>query len=329
MAKTDNNLEVVKVTKYFFRKKGEVDTQEYDWIGSKCKAGLYPVELKGKMGFANNDGKIIIPIIYDRPGYSWNGTVDTGDHEKYLLLKKNGQAGLLRNDGTPVLEFEWTDINLSDLSEDLVPVKNSNGWGYANIVTGKTQIEPAYQKARWFKNGIAPVALNDKWGMIDKEGNLITECKYLLDTHFFGDFAIALEGGTWEDYGRSIVIHDSNCKIINKKGIEIVTDCSWIYRFGIDVFSIERIENNRKIKSTKQFIAFPEHIVVIEDGVYLSGYLTPEVEYSPDDYAIRSADYPKAKYIGGGKWSAIDYEGNPITIPITELEKVKESLLAN
>ena len=328
MAKTDNSLEVVK--KYFFRKKGELDTQGYDWIGQKCPAGLYPVELNGKMGFANNDGEIIIPIIYDLEYHSRDDSVWVGRNEKYLILKKDKKSGLLKNDGTVVFEFEWTYIDLSELSEDeeLVPVKNSNGWGYANIVTGKTQIEPAYQNTRRFKNGIAPISLNDKWGMIDKAGNLITECKYLLDTYFYGDFAIVFEGGTWEYYNDNRAISNSNCKIINKKGFEIVKDCSWIYRSGIDVFSIERIENNQKIESTKQFIAFPEYIVVIEDGEYLDGYITSEGKYSPK-YVDGCTDYPKAKYIGGGKWSAIDYEGNPITIPITELEKVKESLLAN
>lgn len=68
--------------------------------------------------------------------------------------------------------------------------------------------------------------------------------------------------------------------------------------------------------------------VVIKDGEYIEGYITLEGKYSPK-YTDGAESLSKAKYVGGGKWSAIDYEGNPITIPNTELEKVKESLLAN
>lgn len=324
MAKADKNFEVVK--KYYFRKNGVVETQGYDWIGKVCADHLYPVELDGKLGFADCNGKIVVPIIYDRQGHI-NDTVWTGN-ATYLDLQKNKLCGLIKHDGTVVVEFQWDDMNLRSLSEDLIPVAINGKWGFVNVITGQTQIEPAYDKVEFFKDGFAPVCIENKWGMIDRNGTLITKVKYLLDTHFVRDFAIMFEGGYCE-YGRnSRMIYNSNCKIINKKGYELVTDCSEIERSGINTFSLQRRENGKRIESIKQFIVFPEYIVVINNGEYIKGYITTEGKYS-QEYVSECSYYTHAKYTGGGTWSVIDYTGKPINIPDAELQKVKEALLAN
>lgn len=112
-------------------------------------------------------------------------------NSEYFDLRKDNLYGLIKHDGTEVIEFQWEDMNLNKLSEDLLPV-----------------------------------AMGKKWGMIDADGNVIIQPKYLLDSHFVGDFAIVFEGGSYE-YGRNCrLISNSNCKIVNKKGHGIVTDCS-------------------------------------------------------------------------------------------------------
>ncbi len=328
MAKTEKNFEVVK--KYYFRKNGVLETQGYDWIGKACFE-LYPVELDGKLGFADVNGEIVIPIIYDRQGHI-NDTVWTGNHE-YLDLKKNNLYGLIKHDGSLVVDFCWSDMELSKLSEDLVPVAIEKKWGFVNVKTGETQIEVAYDEVQFFKDGFAPVCINDKWGMIDINGNMIAKPKYLLDSHFVGDFAIMFEGGSWE-YGRnSRMISDSNCKIINNQGYEIVTDCSWIERTGINTFTLSRKENGKTVKTVKQLIAFPDYIIVIDDGEYLKGYITARGKYSEEfeyDEELEkwSKHYTHAKYIGGGTWSVIDYSGKTIKIPDLKLQEIKKSLLA-
>ena len=127
MAKAEKNIEVVK--KYYFRKKGVVETQGYDWIG-EAWFELYPVELDGKLGFADSNGEIVIPIIYDRQCHA-NDTVLTGNRE-YLDLKKNNLYGLIKHDGSLVIDFCWIDMELSKLSEDLVPVAIDKKWGFVN-----------------------------------------------------------------------------------------------------------------------------------------------------------------------------------------------------
>ena len=332
MAKKEKNFEVVK--KYYFRKEGIVENKGYDWIG-EAYLELYPVELDGKLGFADCNGEIVVPIIYDIQGHI-NDTVRTGNSE-YLDLTKDKLYGLIKHDGTEVIQFQWEDMKLSELSEDLLPVAIGGKWGFVNVKTSETQIQPAYDEVRFFKNGFAPICINEKWGMIDINGNVIFKPKYLLDSHFIGDFAIMFEGGSWRYSickSRIRIISDSNCKIVNKKGYEIVTDCSWIERTGINTFTLTKKVDGKSIDIVRQFIAFPNYIIVIDDGEYLKGFITTEGKYS-ENYVIdikkriNSTYYSNAKYVGGGTWSAIDYTGKTITIPNSELQKVKENLTNN
>ena len=328
MVKEEKNFEVVK--KYYFRKNGVVETQGYDWIGKACFE-LYPIELDGKLGFADSNGEIVIPIIYDRQCHI-NDTVLRLNRE-YLDLKKNNLYGLIKQDGSIVIDFCWNDMKLEKLNEDLIPVAIDKEWGFVNIKTGKTQVEVAYDEVEFFKDGFAPVCIKGNWGMIDVNGNMIIKPKYLLDSHFVGDFAIMFEGGSWRYSYGCREISDSNCKIVNKKGYEIVSDCSWISRTGINIFTLERKENGQTVKTVKQLIAFPDYIVVIDNGEYLEGYITARGKYSEkqeydEDLKEWATYYTHAKYVGGGTWYVIDYSGKPIKIPYYKLQEVEESLLA-
>src|SRR5699024_10841790 len=124
----------------------------------------------------------------------------TGNSE-YLDLRKDKLYGLIRHDGTEVIEFQWEDMSLRKLSEDLLPVAIGKKWGFVNVKTGKTQVQPAYDDVKFFKNGFAPVRIDKKWGMIDVNGNVIIKPKYLLDSHFVVDFAIMFEGGSYRYVG--------------------------------------------------------------------------------------------------------------------------------
>lgn len=328
-AEAEKNFEVVK--KYYVRKNGVLESQGYDWIGDACGGDLYPVDLNEKLGFLDSNGEIVIPAIYDRGRYL-NNTVILVSRE-YLDLKKNNLCGLIRHDGSLVVDFCWDDMDLSKLSEDLLPVAINNKWGYVNVKTGKTQIEPAYDEVEFFKNGFAPVRVDETWGMIDTNGNMIVKPKLLLDTYFEDDFAIVFEGGSWEYYFEDRNISNSNCKIINKKGYEIVSDCCWIERTGINTFTLTRSENDQTVETVMHFIPFPDYIVVIKDGKYRRGYITPKGKYCTRwvyDKKLQkgSTEYDHAKYVGGGTWSAMDYSGKPIEISNEKLKEIKNSLLA-
>ena len=255
MAKKEKNFEVVK--KYYFRKEGIVETKGYDWIGEACFE-LYPVELDGKLGFADCNGEIVVPIIYDRQCHI-NDTVWAGN-KQYLDLRKNKLYGLIKHDGTEVIAFQWEDMELSKLSEDLLPVSTEKKWGFVNVITGKTQVEPAYDKVEFFINGFAPVRIEDKWGMIDINGNVIIQPKYLLDSHFVGDFAIMFEGGSYE-CGR-------NTRLVSDRYVLLYGAAKEI------VISKDRIENKPFFViplcsiNEEHFIGGPYRRTIDKNGIY-------------------------------------------------------------
>lgn len=60
----------------------------------------------------------------------------------------------------------------------LVPVRSEeNGLMGFRSGSGKV-IAPLYEEAGWFTEGVAPVKLNGKWGLIDTRGRPVTEMKY-------------------------------------------------------------------------------------------------------------------------------------------------------
>lgn len=313
------------VQKYFFRKNDEVECQGYDWIGG-LRFGLYPVELNGKLGFANQDGIIVIPTIYDLETHK-NGTVHVGN-ESYFDLQKNGMCGLLKHDGTVVIDFVWENMHFGKLRENLIPVSLNQKWGFVNVKTGELEIKVIYDEVEHFRNGFAPVRLGNNWAIIDKKGNLITPFKYLLDSYFEDDFAIVYEGGYYVNGRNRKDIYNSNTKLITKHGGEIIANYSWIERTGYNTFVLTQRTKDQVTKSVKQFIPLYDCIIVINDGEYIDGYLTSDGYYSKD-FTSNAKHYKHAKYCGGGTWSAIDYNGKPIHISESRLQELMRNLLNN
>jgi len=64
-------------------------------------------------------------------------------------------------------------------NRDLVLFQDENNkWGYKDAITGKIIIEPKYNYALEFRENLAVVAINLKYGFIDKKGNEIIPLKY-------------------------------------------------------------------------------------------------------------------------------------------------------
>ena len=54
-------------------------------------------------------------------------------------------------------------------SEDLLPAKDGNGWGFIDR-QGGWAISPQYLDVGDFSQGVAPVKTGDTWCFIDREG---------------------------------------------------------------------------------------------------------------------------------------------------------------
>ena len=161
-----------------------------------------------------------------------------------------------------------------------------------------------------------------------------------MNFDFVNDFAIVYEGGHFNHSTQKngSIISDTNCKIINKKGYEIASGYALIERSGINTFTLIKNTNdgNDVSSEVKQLIPLENYIVVIDNAQYQSGFITSDGKFSEkfvfdEEKGITSTNYINAKYVGGGTWSAIDYEGNAVHALDFDLlkDKEKEKLLAD
>ena len=77
---------------------------------------------------------------------------------------------------------------------ETVPFRSDRSiyWGYKNQATGEVIVEPIYQEAEEFDNGLARVKKSGKWGIINPQGQEILS----LDYSAIEDFSTKLNGMT-------------------------------------------------------------------------------------------------------------------------------------
>lgn len=79
----------------------------------------------------------------------------------------------------------------------LAPQQNINGkFGYVNA-TGRFVIQPRYDDAHKFWDGLAAVQRDGKWGYINEQGRLVVKCKYGLARDFYRGYGIVRLDGKW------------------------------------------------------------------------------------------------------------------------------------
>lgn len=107
-----------------------------------------------------------------------------------------------------------TSKEVESLSLDksiLYPIGENNNWGFANS-EGETVISPIYEQVDFFRNGLAMVKRDGKFGYIKKDGSWHIKAKYDSATSFISNCA-------------SVIIGE-NTFFINRRGSKMrVNDC--------------------------------------------------------------------------------------------------------
>ena len=167
------------------------------------------------IGFINNNGKVIVEPKFVKAfaflnGYSkvrvgdkWGLIDKTGSYfvkpeydgvskvyntNKVVTAKKGEQNGLIINGEFKVIEGAEKIWDFS-LNSDLTYAKKGDKIGYINS-RGEWVIQPKYDKARAFRNGLAPVYMNKNWGYIDNKGEIIIPIQY-RDAEIFSNDGLA------------------------------------------------------------------------------------------------------------------------------------------
>ena len=184
---------------------------------------LFPVSRGGQWGFIDAAGTEVIPLQFEG---AWPFS------EGRALVKQNGQFGYIDTGGTIVVEPQFTDAWY--FSEGLAPVEIDGRWGfidpngeiavdpqfeiapglleddpyeppnlglvregdrYGYTEDGSVVIEPRYEQAWYFAEGLARVRIGGKWGYIDRTGQTVIEPRFDQAWDFDDGLALVTLGG--------------------------------------------------------------------------------------------------------------------------------------
>lgn len=91
-------------------------------------------------------------------------------------VRVKDQCGFMDNTGKIIIEPQFDNVGL--FHEGLVKIKKDGKWGYANR-KGEIVITPQFEAVSSFMHDqTALVSQNDKWNIIDKNGNIIRQTNF-------------------------------------------------------------------------------------------------------------------------------------------------------
>lgn len=164
----------------FKGKWGLLDTSNKAITAFKYDKALYinsdlvaEVTMNGKKGYINIKGEEVIPPIYESLELF---------NAKLRIAILNGKSGLYERNGKlvlPVIYDEISKISYGGWDAQIFKIKVNDKFGWVDS-TGTEILPPIYENVNYFRNGLFPVKLDGKWGVIEKNGNVVINFKYDL-----------------------------------------------------------------------------------------------------------------------------------------------------
>ncbi len=102
-----------------------------------------------------------------------------------ILAKSGGSYSIYDSSFKKVSDFSCEDFDVC-LNNNLIAYKKDGKWGFVDT-KGKVVIEPTYQKAKSFSNGMAAVCSNNKWGFINDSNQLVIDYQFADASYFNSD----------------------------------------------------------------------------------------------------------------------------------------------
>ena len=93
-------------------------------------------------------------------------------------------------------------------NEILIPYKTYRKWGYQDLLSNEVKIENIYDSVCFFQGSLARVMMNQKWGLIDKTGNIVIDQKY--------DEIKPIKNASME------IRNENKCGLLDSLGTEVV-----------------------------------------------------------------------------------------------------------
>lgn len=183
----------------------KVTPPEYDHLYGEYFAPTWVAGKNDKYGLINCDGEIVVPIKYNKINYVvCDGDpvpVKKGDKFGYVLgteiiIPFEYEEALPFIDGRARVKKDGLHHFINKRNKILASFKHDGGWNGKNYVStfrvrfrqnkkfgylnkrGQLKIDPVFDYAFSFKEGIARVGINGHWGFIDMFGNPVIPIKF-------------------------------------------------------------------------------------------------------------------------------------------------------
>lgn len=237
---------------------------QYENAGS-FRYGFAAVKIGEKWGFINTKGDVVIPPEYD--------TVSGMTSDKYAIVKKGEKYGIIDETGTVAVNIQYDEI----CTHRMLYI------GWVSMHENSEYFIPQ----RMFSDGLVQVRQNDKWGFIDKSGNMIIEPQ-------FDEVEVDVRNRCAFNNGMAIVCLNDAYWLVDTKGRKI-------YPFESSLLTFDKIKGDLiKYGNYRQCGILNEKTGEFSD---------PEFE---DIKLYGDKLFAKEK---GGLWGCIDDDGNYIIEP--------------
>lgn len=155
-------------------------------------------------GYYNKDGKMVIDCQYEKADSFYNGVAIVVKDNQYYIIDTNGKEVI--KEGYDYLYF--------DKETGLIWYYEHNKMGLMNV-KGKKITEPIFDKGfAQFSEGLAAVAVDCKYGYINKKGDFVINPEYISADDF--------------SYGYASVKKDNKYGFINKNN-ELIINYDYDY----------------------------------------------------------------------------------------------------
>ena len=199
----------------------------------KDETELYDIDVKGKKGFIDKKGNIVIQPQFDEAGYFYEGLSCVAIDEKYGFIDEKGNYFIdpmfdhpsifeegyaflhnkfIKRSTKEIMTPPYDYTGISRLQEGKAVILKNRQFGYMDQ-NGKVAIEPKFEEARDFSEGFAAVSIETTgmplWGYIDGSGKFLIEPRFMWAGPFSEGIAHVTVMGSGSGYidktGRFII----------------------------------------------------------------------------------------------------------------------------
>ncbi len=192
-----------------------IKVPDCDTIGNFLN-GFARIEKEKKVGCLDKKGNMAIPMIYSQVGPFIDGRAIIAKGDLSVLQRGEPiELGFIDNTGKELFILNCQSLQYP--AGGLAPIAMNNKWGYVDL-TGKIIIPCQYDYADVFIGNAAIVATEGKGGLINKGGQYIVEPKYdyltFVSSKYIVVFSGSLNESGYPDVGKFGVIDNTSKAVL-------------------------------------------------------------------------------------------------------------------